>query len=42
MLTTMSSRYVVASFKREDGRENLKTFLRLAQGHFHFTPPILQ
>lgn len=32
VLSTKSSRYVVASFKRGSGRASLKTFLRSAQG----------
>lgn len=42
VLTTMHSRYVIASFKRDDGRASLKTFLRSAQGRYHFTPSVLQ
>lgn len=42
VLTTMRSRYVVASFKKEVGRASLQTYLRSAQGRYHFTPPVLQ
>lgn len=42
VLTTMNSRYVVASFKRGYGRATLKTFLRAARGRYIFTPPVLQ
>lgn len=42
VLSTMNSRYVVASFKRGYGRASLKTFLRPTQGRYIFTPPVLQ
>lgn len=42
VLTTMNSRYVVASFKRGYGRASLRTFLRARQGRYVFTPPVLQ
>lgn len=42
VLTTLNSRYVVASFKKQDGRASLKSFLRSAQRRYVFTPPILQ
>ncbi|KAA0982696.1 hypothetical protein FQ192_31025 [Pseudomonas sp. ANT_J12] len=42
VLTTMRSRYVVASFKKDVGRATLKTFLRAAPGRYIFTPPVLQ
>jgi hypothetical protein len=41
VLTTMNSRYVVASFKRGCGRASLRTFLRAAQGRYIFTPPVV-
>lgn len=40
MLTTINSRYVVASFKRGIGRASLKTFLRATQGRYIYTPPL--
>ncbi|MDI1330883.1 hypothetical protein [Pseudomonas sp.] len=42
VLTTLNSRYVVASFKRGIGRASLKVFLRATQGRYIFTPPVLQ
>jgi hypothetical protein len=42
VLTTMNSRYVVASFKCGYGRASLKTFLRASLGRYIFTPPVLQ
>jgi hypothetical protein len=42
VLTTMSSRYVVASFKRGYGRASLRTFLRAGQGRYVFTAPAVQ
>jgi hypothetical protein len=42
VLTTLNSRYVVASFKRGIGRTSLKTFLRATQGRYIFTPPVVQ
>lgn len=42
VLTTMNSRYVVASFKRGIGRASLKTFLRATQGRYIYTPPLQQ
>ena len=42
LLTTVNSRYVVATFQRENGRASLREFLRLSQGQHHFTPRVLQ
>lgn len=42
VLTTENSRYVLATFQRENGRASLQDFLRLAQGQYHPTPPMLQ
>lgn len=42
VLTTLNSRYVVATFKRGIGRTSLKVFLRTRQGRYVFTPPVLQ
>lgn len=42
VLTTLNSRYVVASFKRGIGRASLKVFLRATQGRYIFTPPAVQ
>ncbi|MBT0622546.1 hypothetical protein KIH32_01410 [Pseudomonas fluorescens] len=42
VLTTMNSRYVVASFKRGYGRASLRTFLRASQGRYVFTAPGVQ
>ncbi|MCF5142155.1 hypothetical protein GIW41_06835 [Pseudomonas sp. PA-6-1D] len=42
VMTTENSRYVLATFQRENGRASLRKFLRLSQGQHHFTPRILQ
>jgi hypothetical protein len=42
VMTTENSRYVLATFQRSNGRASLRAFLRLSQGHHHFTPRILQ
>ncbi|KAA8556357.1 hypothetical protein FX984_03007 [Pseudomonas marginalis] len=42
VLTTVNSRYVIATFQRDNGRASLREFLRLSQGQHHFTPRILQ
>ena len=42
VMTTENSRYVLATFQRLNGRASLRDFLRLAQGQYHPTPPILQ
>jgi len=42
VITTVSSRYVVATFQRDNGRASLRDFLRLSQKHHHFTPRLLQ
>jgi hypothetical protein len=42
VLTTMNSRYVVATFKRGYGRASLRTFLRARQSRYVFTAPVVQ
>ncbi|QZI69334.1 hypothetical protein K5F93_23655 [Pseudomonas protegens] len=42
VLTTVNSRYVLATFQRDNGRASLREFLRLSQGMHHFTPQVLQ
>lgn len=42
VMTTVNSRYVLATFQRENGRASLRDFLRIAKGQHHFTPRILQ
>ena len=42
VLTTVNSRYVVATFQRGNGRASLREFLRLSRGMHHFTPRGLQ
>ena len=42
VLTTVNSRYVLATFQRGNGRASLRDFLRLSQGQHHFTPRVLQ
>lgn len=41
VLTTVNSRYVLATFQRGNGRSSLREFLRLSQT-LHLTPPVLQ
>jgi hypothetical protein len=41
VMTTVNSRYVLATFQRENGRASLRDYLRLSQT-VHQTPPILQ
>ncbi|WP_312831574.1 hypothetical protein [Pseudomonas lactis] len=41
VMTTINSRYVLATFQRENGRTSLRDYLRLSQA-IHQTPPILQ
>ena len=41
VMTTINSRYVLATFQRENGRTSLRGYLRLSQA-IHQTPPILQ
>lgn len=38
VLTTVNSRYVIATFQRGNGRASLREFLRLSKGMHHFTP----
>lgn len=42
VLTTVNSRYVLATFQRDNRRASLREFLRLSQGQHHFTPRLLQ
>lgn len=42
VLTTVNSRYVLATFHRDNGRASLREFLRHSQGQHHFTPRVLQ
>lgn len=42
VLTTVNSRYVLATFQRGNGRSSLREFQRLAAGLQHFTPRVLQ
>jgi hypothetical protein len=42
VLTTVNSRYVLATFQRGNGRASLRAFLRLSQGQHHPTPRLLQ
>jgi hypothetical protein len=42
VLTTVDSRYVLATFQSGNGRASLREFLRLSQGMHHFTPPVSQ
>jgi hypothetical protein len=42
VMTTVNSRYVLATFQRGNGRASLREYLRLSKGQHHFTPRILQ
>lgn len=42
VMTTVNSRYVLATFQGHNGRASLREFLRLTQGLHHFTPRVLQ
>ncbi len=42
VMTTVNSRYVLATFQRDNGRASLREFLRIVKGQHHFTPRILQ
>ncbi|MHC8365088.1 hypothetical protein ACYZT9_04175 [Pseudomonas sp. ZT5P21] len=42
VLTTVNSRYVIATFQRENGRFSLREYLSLSQKHHHLTPHVLQ
>lgn len=38
VMTTENSRYVIATFQRNNGRASLREFQRLTKGHLHPTP----
>lgn len=42
VMTTMNSRYVLATFQRGNGRSSLRDFLRLSMGQHHVSPRNLQ
>jgi hypothetical protein len=42
VLTTINSRYVIATFQRGNGRASLRQFLRLSSGRHHVSPNRLQ
>lgn len=42
VMTTMNSRYVLATFQRGNGRSSLRDFLRLSKGQHHVSPRNLQ
>lgn len=42
VLTTVNSRYVLATFQRVNGRASLRQFLRLSRGQHHLSPHVLQ
>ena len=41
-MTTENSRYVLATFQRDNGRTSLREYLRLSRGQHHSVPPVLQ
>ncbi|WP_285374404.1 hypothetical protein [Pseudomonas sp. lyk4-TYG-107] len=42
VMTTMNSRYVLATFQRGNGRSSLRDFLLLSKGQHHVSPRNLQ
>lgn len=42
VMTTENSRYVLATFQRDNGRASLREFLLLSRGQHHITPRVLQ
>lgn len=42
VMTTVNSRYVLATFQRGNGRASLRDYLRVSKGQHHFTPRLLQ
>ncbi|AMM03025.1 MULTISPECIES: hypothetical protein [Pseudomonas] len=42
VITTESSRYVIATFQRQNGRASLREFLGIASGQHHLAPKQLQ
>lgn len=42
VLTTVNSRYVLATFQRDNGRTSLRQFLWLSSGQHHLSPHLLQ
>jgi hypothetical protein len=42
VLTTVNSRYVLATFQRGNGRASLRQFLQLSSGQHHLSPHLLQ
>lgn len=42
VMTTVNSRYVLATFQRNNGRASLRQYLRLSSGQHHLSPHLLQ
>jgi len=42
VMTTVNSRYVLATFQRDNGRASLRQYLRLSSGQHHLSPHVLQ
>lgn len=42
VMTTVNSRYVLATFQRVNGRASLRQFLQLSRRHHHLSPQVLQ
>jgi hypothetical protein len=42
VMTTVNSRYVLATFQRDNGRASLRLYLRLSSGQHHLSPHVLQ
>ncbi|OAJ50881.1 hypothetical protein [Pseudomonas marginalis] len=42
VMTTVNSRYVLATFQRDNGRASLRQYLRLSSAQHHLSPNLLQ
>ena len=42
VMTTVNSRYVLATFQRDNGRASLRDYLRVSKGQHHLSPRVLQ
>lgn len=42
VMTTVNSRYVLATFQRSNGRKNLRDFLQISKGQYYLSPRVLQ
>jgi len=42
VMTTVNSRYVLATFQRSNGRKSLREFLQISKGQYYLSPRVLQ